>query len=228
MGKRPNNTKGHTVLTKEALAAHHKTMPKSRHGHSFAPDKNPPGFHTIQDADRNQPWRDLPPPIGLPPFRMNLQALLDSSTYQHISKDRQLVFHSVGDTGGVTTPTYIDGVSRFMECDMNYTDPPNRPCFFYHLGDVVYYAGESANYWPEFYEPYLNYNAPIVAIPGNHDGDVNPDDRRNESASIRAKFLRPVGGNQPRQSRSAPAHDDATQRVLDAEHAACHHHRHVQ
>jgi acid phosphatase type 7 len=42
------------------------------------------------------------------------------------------------------------------------------------LGDVVYYAGESANYWPEFYEPYLNYNGPIVAIPGNHDGDVNP------------------------------------------------------
>ena len=89
MGKRPNNTKGHTVLTKEALAAHHKTMPKSRHGHSFAPDKNPPGFHTIQDADQNQPWRDLPPPIGLPPFRMNLQAILDSSTYQQISKDRQ-------------------------------------------------------------------------------------------------------------------------------------------
>jgi transposase len=34
---------------------------------------NPPGFHTIQDADRNQPWRDLPAPSELPPFRMNLQ-----------------------------------------------------------------------------------------------------------------------------------------------------------
>jgi hypothetical protein len=41
-----------------------------------------------------------------------------------------------------------------MQCDMNYIDPPQRPSFFYHLGDVVYYAGESANYWPEFYEPY--------------------------------------------------------------------------
>ncbi len=38
----------------------------------------------------------------------------------------------------------------------------------------MYYEGESANYWPELYEPYLNYHAPIVAIPGNHDGDVNP------------------------------------------------------
>jgi hypothetical protein len=48
----------HTVLTKEGLATHHRSMPKSRHGHPFAPDKNPPGFHTILDADRNQPWRD--------------------------------------------------------------------------------------------------------------------------------------------------------------------------
>jgi hypothetical protein len=176
MGKRAQNARPGrgTVLTKAALAAHHQSMPKSRHGHSFAPDKNPPGFHTVVDADQNQPWRDLPPPTGLPPFRMNLQALLDPNTYQQIGKDKKLVFHSVGDTGGVTTPTYIDGVSHFMECDMNDMNPPDRPTFFYHQGDVVYFAGESANYWPEFYEPYLNYNAPIVAIPGNHDGDVNP------------------------------------------------------
>ena len=174
MAKRTRKAGSRTILTKEALAAHHKRMPKSRHGHSFAPDINPPGFHTIVDADRNQPWRDLPPPSGLPPFRMNLQSILDPNTYQQIVADKLLVFHSVGDTGGVTTPTYIDGVSHFMQCDMNYIDPPQRPSFFYHLGDVVYYAGESANYWPEFYEPYWNYNAPIVAIPGNHDGDVNP------------------------------------------------------
>jgi predicted phosphodiesterase len=174
MAKRPPNARGHTVLTKQALAAHHKSMPKSRHGHSFAPDKNPPGFHTVVDADQNQPWRDLPPPSGLPPFRINLQSMLDPNTLRQIADADQLVFHSVGDTGGVTTPTYIDGVAHFMECDMNLMNPPDRPSFFYHLGDVVYYAGESANYWPEFYEPYLNYNAPIVAIPGNHDGDVNP------------------------------------------------------
>ena len=104
MAKRAHNNK-HTILTKEALGAHHKGMPKSRHGHSFAPDKNPPGFHTVVDPDQNQPWRDLPIPTGLPPFRMNLNAILDAKTYQQISKDKRLVFHSVGDTGGVTTPT---------------------------------------------------------------------------------------------------------------------------
>jgi hypothetical protein len=130
MAKRAQNARNPTVLTKDALAAHHKSMPKSRHGHSFAPDKNPPGFHTVVDADQNQPWRDLPPPTGLPPFRMNLQAILDPSTYQQIKKDQKLVFHSLGDTGGVTTPTYIDGVSRFLECDMSYMNPPDRPTFF--------------------------------------------------------------------------------------------------
>ena len=174
MAKKSSAPRRQTVLTQAALQAHHQSLPKSRHGHSFAPDKNPPGFHTVVDADQNQPWRDLPPPSGLPPFRINLQSMLDPNTLQQIADADQLVFHSVGDTGGVTTPTYIDGVAHFMECDMNLMNPPDRPSFFYHLGDVVYYAGESANYWPEFYEPYLNYNAPIVAIPGNHDGDVNP------------------------------------------------------
>lgn len=133
-------------------------------------------FHTIVDPDKHppQPWRDLPPAPGLPPYRISLDTILDPATIKSIEDSGKLVFHSVGDTGGVNTPTYIEGVSRFMECDMAYSRRPDRPSFFYHLGDVVYYDGESANYWPEFYEPYLNYHAPIVAIPGNHDGDVNP------------------------------------------------------
>ena len=175
MPKHPS-PRNHTVLSREDLAAHHRGLPKSRHGHAFAPDQVPPGFHTVVDPDKSppQPWRDLPPAPGLPPFRMNLDTILDSATLKNVEDSGKLVFHSVGDTGGVSTPTYIDGVSRFMEYDVSYTAPPDRPSFFYHLGDVVYYDGEGANYWPEFYEPYVDYHAPIVAIPGNHDGDVNP------------------------------------------------------
>jgi hypothetical protein len=168
---------GRTVLTQTDLEAHHQSLPKSPHGHAFAPNKVPPGFHTIIDPDKNppQPWRDLPTPPGLPPYRMNLDAIIHQDMMTTIEQSGKLVFHSVGDTGGVTTSTYIDGVTRFMECDFTgVPDPADRPSFFYHLGDVVYYDGEGANYWPEFYEPYLTYPAPIVAIPGNHDGDVNP------------------------------------------------------
>jgi hypothetical protein len=100
---------------------------------------------------------------------------------------------------------------------MAYSKPPDRPSFFYHLGDVVYYDGESANYWPEFYEPYLNYHAPIVAIPGNHDGDVNP---ATGESSLQA-FVR----NFCAQSGCAAPHDDAAECVLDTKHAIGDDHR---
>ena len=120
---------------------------------------------------------------------MSLDAILDPATLKSITNSGKLVFHSVGDTGGVNTPTYIEGVARFMECDIEYNQPPDRPSFFYHLGDVVYYDGESANYWPEFYEPYLNYHAPIVAIPGNHGRRREPCNRRSESGGLRSQLL---------------------------------------
>src|SRR5262249_45594215 len=94
---------------------------------------------------------------------------------QEIHTAGKLVFHAVGDTGGVNTPTPIETVAAYMERDFTTRNPSDNPSFFYHLGDVVYYAGERQNYYWEFYEPYNLYPAPIVAIPGNHDGDVNPD-----------------------------------------------------
>jgi hypothetical protein len=50
------------------------------------------------------------------------------------------------------------------------------PSFFFHLGDVVYNFGEGAYYYDQFYEPYREYPAPIVAIAGNHDGVVYKTD----------------------------------------------------
>src|ERR1700676_939646 len=120
MAKQKRSLSRHTIVTTQQLAQHHKDEPKSRHGHPFAPDRVPPAFHTIVDPDQNppQPWRDLPPAPGLPPYRMSLDAILDPPTLKSITDSGKLVFHSVGDTGGVNTPTYIEGVARFMECDI--------------------------------------------------------------------------------------------------------------
>jgi hypothetical protein len=49
-----------------------------------------------------------------------------------------------------------------------------RPAFFYHLGDVVYFAGDIDKYGANFYETYKHYDGLIVAIAGNH--DCQPDD----------------------------------------------------
>jgi hypothetical protein len=57
-----------------------------------------------------------------------------------------------------------------MNQDFAEVDPADIPAFFYHLGDVIYNFGEDEYYYDQFYEPFRDYQAPIFAIPGNHDG----------------------------------------------------------
>ena len=151
---------------------HHPVASSPR---SFGAHRLPVNFQTIVDGNTHplQPWRDLPPAIGPAPYRMALSSILDQASMDSITQSGVMVFHTVGDTGGVNTPTQIENVAAYMETDFTSPDITTHPSFFYHLGDVVYYDGEIANYYPEFYEPYMHYPGPIVAIPGNHDGDVN-------------------------------------------------------
>src|SRR5260370_21898739 len=116
MAKRSATPRKNTVLPQKDLQAHHQNLPKSPHGHPFAPNKVPPGFHTVIDPDKKppQPWRDLPTAPGLPPYRMNLDTIIDPATLKTIEQSGKLVFHSVRHTGGANTSTYIDAVTRFI------------------------------------------------------------------------------------------------------------------
>jgi Calcineurin-like phosphoesterase/Iron/zinc purple acid phosphatase-like protein C len=93
-----------------------------------------------------------------------------------IQQAQQIVFHSVGDTGSVIGPNTQSLVADKMVSDFDEENSADVPSFFFHLGDVVYYFGEATYYYDQFYEPFRNYPAPIVAIPGNHDGVVYPND----------------------------------------------------
>ncbi|MGB8478418.1 MAG: metallophosphoesterase [Acidobacteriaceae bacterium] len=95
---------------------------------------------------------------------------------QAIEQAGQIVFHSVGDTGSVKGPDTQSLVTDKMVTDFDEQNPADAPSFLFHLGDVVYYFGEGTYYYDQFYEPFRNYPAPIVAIPGNHDGVVYPSD----------------------------------------------------
>ena len=95
---------------------------------------------------------------------------------QAIQQAGQIVFHSVGDTGSVKGPDTQSLVADKMVSDFDEENAADVPSFFFHLGDVVYYFGEGTYYYDQFYEPFRNYPAPIVAIPGNHDGVVYPND----------------------------------------------------
>jgi len=165
-----------TTIDARSLLAKKPHHPKPAPGRSFGASRMPQDFQTVIDPDKNppQPWRDLPPATGQPPFHMSLDSILSPDAMLSITQSGTLVFHSVGDTGGVNTPTQIDNVANYMESDFSGADITQHPSFYYHLGDVVYYDGELANYYAEFYEPYMTYPGPIVAIPGNHDGDIDP------------------------------------------------------
>jgi hypothetical protein len=93
-----------------------------------------------------------------------------------IQQAGQIVFHSVGDTGSVVGPMTQSLVADKMVTDFHEANPADVPSFLFHLGDVVYYFGEATYYYDQFFTPYRDYPAPIVAIPGNHDGIVYPKD----------------------------------------------------
>jgi acid phosphatase type 7 len=129
----------------------------------------------------NQKFHDLPKPPGDYPFHLQLEDVLSSSQMAGIIKSGGLTIHVVGDTGGVSNPVPQQLVADAMELDFAATDV-EAPSFFYILGDVIYFYGEAANYYPQFYEPYLHYPAPIFAIPGNHDGDLAVPQPQNASS----------------------------------------------
>jgi len=110
------------------------------------------------------------------------------SLTQTIQQSGQIVFHCVGDTGSAEGPKTQSLVADKMVSDFTETNPADVPRFFYHLGDVVYYFGEGTYYYDQFYEPYRMYPAPIIAIPGNHDGIVYTGDQAPTLAAFLANF----------------------------------------
>ncbi len=113
-------------------------------------------------------FQPLPAPTGKLPYRLSLEKILG----KNLSK-KKMVFHSAGDTGGVKFPEPQHIVNRKMEEQFSNPKKEDNPLFLYHLGDVVYYNGEEKEYFNQFFDPYINYAAPIFAIPGNHDGDID-------------------------------------------------------
>jgi hypothetical protein len=117
------------------------------------------------------------------PFRMDLGDILTADELREITDAGSMAFHCIGDSGGVRDPEPQRLVERGLEQSLQTGSiaPSLRgasmsPAFCYHLGDVVYYNGEVSEYFPQFYEPYEHYPLPIVAIPGNHDGEPLTED----------------------------------------------------
>jgi acid phosphatase type 7 len=105
----------------------------------------------------------LPTPTGQPPFHATPADL-------GFTDGAPLTFFVIGDSGGIKDPDYQNNVSNAMQA---WAGTPAT--FAYHVGDLVYFNGDEADYPSQFYEPYGHLTIPIIGIPGNHDGD-NSDD----------------------------------------------------
>ena len=124
---------------------------------------------------------------------------------------KRIVFHAVGDTGPIHSPGTLTAVVERMLSDFKGELPEDVPAFCYHLGDVVYYFGESEYYYDQFYEPFHDYGAPIFAIPGNHDGIVYSGDKEKSLDAFIRNFCAPSwqktteSGNLQRTAMTQPA-----------------------
>lgn len=118
----------------------------------------------------NQVFQPLPQATRQYPYHLDLGDVIGADKVALIRKAGSLVLHILGDTGGIQHPEPQQIVAMKMEDDFA-PGSTKIPSFLYILGDLIYYNGEATQYYPQFYEPYASYPAPILAIPGNHDGD---------------------------------------------------------
>ncbi len=102
------------------------------------------------------PFQPLPTPAGPPPFRFDLSQLLSADDVTSITNAGVLVCHAVGDTGDYRGQEQ-DFVAGLMEQDVEGSPADKKPAFLYHLGDVVYFAGDIDKYGDNFYASYKDY-----------------------------------------------------------------------
>jgi hypothetical protein len=116
-----------------------------------------------QGFSSNEKFEVLPPPTGSYPYRLALQTILGKTP----ERTDALGMFVIGDSGGIMDPNPQMNVAAALAAEQ----AKSAAHLVYHVGDVVYFDGDHADYFPQFYEPYEGVALPIVAIPGNHDGD---------------------------------------------------------
>lgn len=121
-------------------------------------------------VDDSANYKPLPKPSSPAPYRLNIAEILPEAT-ERLAES--MSFHMLGDTGSVKHSDFQALVARSLAEQISSAHAAEKPAFLYHLGDIVYNHGEAHEYPEQFLEPYSQYEAPIFAIPGNHDADIN-------------------------------------------------------
>jgi hypothetical protein len=135
----------------------------------------------------------------IPPVKgtstMELADVIGPAGVQEIEQEKSISFHAVGDTGHENSEAQVF-VANAMSEDFDVANPGKSPAFFLHLGDVNYYDNTDKGYHAQFYVPYKTYPGKIVAIPGNHDGELfrfdgRPTGQRETLQAFQNNFCQP-------------------------------------
>ncbi|AHF14750.1 metallophosphoesterase family protein [Niabella soli] len=102
---------------------------------------------------------------------MTLADIIGQQGTNEIITAGSIKFHAVGDTWNPNNIQQM-AVTNAMTKDYSISAPQHSPAFFLHLGDVNYYNNTDSGYHEQFYVPYKTYPGKIIAIPGNHDGEL--------------------------------------------------------
>jgi hypothetical protein len=134
--------------------------------------------------------------------RMTLTQLIGQDAVQAIESKGVLTFQATGDTGVGTQDQRDVAIAMGRDLDLHHRE--NGPLFFLNLGDIIYGSEKEKRYPNHFYRPYLeyiqapvSYDAFILGIPGNHDGEVRAEEDKPSLKAFEENFCQPLGSNAP-------------------------------
>jgi uncharacterized protein YukJ len=104
---------------------------------------------------------------------MDLSSVVGENPPGYVSSNgtQSIAFDIIGDSGA-PSQSKLTGYEAKVSDLLARDAAASPPAFMFHVGDVVYFYGERAYYYSQFYDPFREYPAPIFAIPGNHDGCI--------------------------------------------------------
>jgi hypothetical protein len=161
-----------------------------RYAHPFFVPASPADRQPVNGHKRMTDWSKLQ--LGPVPSRsgnavVKLAELIGATGVKEIEDLGEIRFHALGDTG-VGHADEAQKVAEDMAVDYKPDAGALNPAFLLHLGDVIYGNDKSNHFGERFYSPYRRYPGKIIAIPGNHDGEVRAPVDSPSLKAFRANF----------------------------------------
>lgn len=152
------------------------------------------GFGLADRSARQQLQRHHPPTKPEPLPEPYAPASVKASHLGIHDPGDGISFFVLGDVGGIKVPGPQNAVSVAMQ---QLLSEGEAVAFALILGDVVYFNGQQmglvegrqTGYGDQFYEAYAKLERPIIAFPGNHDGEPEESESGQSAESPLQGFM---------------------------------------